>query len=51
MIEIEVTKKQVDCAKDLEKAEPALKAAGDALNTLNKVDTKCLLKHRRFDTI
>ena len=33
----EVTKKQMDCEKDLEKAEPALQAAQDALNTLNKV--------------
>ena len=32
----EVGKKQVDCETDLAKAEPALKAAEDALNTLNK---------------
>ncbi|XP_076454452.1 dynein beta chain, ciliary-like [Babylonia areolata] len=32
----EVEKKQVDCSRDLEKAEPALKAAEEALNTLNK---------------
>jgi len=38
VIEIEVTKKQTDCARDLEKAEPALKAAEDALNTLNKTN-------------
>ena len=33
----EVTKKQRDCERDLAKAEPALKAASEALNTLNKV--------------
>ncbi len=33
----EVTKKQHDCEMDLVKAEPALKAAAAALNTLNKV--------------
>ena len=33
----EVSKKQRDCEKDLAKAEPALKAASEALNTLNKV--------------
>lgn len=32
----EVGKKQVDCETDLAKAEPALKAAEEALNTLNK---------------
>ena len=36
----EITKavsiKQIDCAEDLKKAEPALLAAQDALNTLNK---------------
>ena len=36
-IEVEVTAKQKDCAEDLEKAEPALLAAQEALNTLNKV--------------
>ena len=35
-INIEVTKKQRDCEEDLAKAEPALKAAEAALNTLNK---------------
>ncbi|XP_062567134.1 dynein beta chain, ciliary-like [Saccostrea cucullata] len=35
-INIEVTKKQVDCERDLAKAEPALEAAKEALNTLNK---------------
>nr|CAD7428767.1 unnamed protein product [Timema monikensis] len=34
----EVTKKQQDCAEDLAKAEPALQAAQDALNTLNKAN-------------
>ena len=34
----EVGKKQQDCEKDLAKAEPALKAAAEALNTLNKVN-------------
>lgn len=33
----EVTRKQQDCERDLAKAEPALLAAKDALNTLNKV--------------
>ncbi len=33
----EVGKKQRDCERDLLKAEPALKAAAEALNTLNKV--------------
>lgn len=33
----EVGKKQQDCENDLAKAEPALKAAAEALNTLNKV--------------
>jgi hypothetical protein len=35
----EVSKKQRDCERDLEKAEPALNAAVEALNTLNKVCT------------
>lgn len=33
----EVAKKQQDCEHDLAKAEPALQAAVEALNTLNKV--------------
>ncbi len=33
----EVSKKQQDCERDLAKAEPALQAAAEALNTLNKV--------------
>ncbi len=33
----EVSRKQKDCEEDLAKAEPALKAAQEALNTLNKV--------------
>lgn len=37
-INIEVTKKQKDCETDLAKAEPALKAAAEALNTLNKAN-------------
>ncbi|KAK7113097.1 dynein beta chain, ciliary-like [Littorina saxatilis] len=32
----EVSAKAADCSKDLEKAEPALQAAEEALNTLNK---------------
>ena len=36
-ITVEVEAKQADCARDLAKAEPALKAAVEALNTLNKV--------------
>ncbi|KAI3381366.1 hypothetical protein SNEBB_008024 [Seison nebaliae] len=35
-IEKVVTKQQIECSKDLEKAMPALKAAEEALNTLNK---------------
>ena len=35
----EVSKKAKDCADDLAKAEPALAAAKEALNTLNKVYT------------
>ena len=35
-ITADVTKKQQDCERDLAKAEPALKAAEAALNTLNK---------------
>ncbi|XP_067615922.1 dynein beta chain, ciliary [Eurosta solidaginis] len=34
----EVSKKQKDCEEDLLKAEPALTAAQDALNTLNKAN-------------
>lgn len=37
IINIEVTKKAQDCEQDLAKAEPALIAAQEALNTLNKV--------------
>ena len=37
-INIEVAIKQVDCAADLKKAEPALFAAQEALNTLNKAN-------------
>lgn len=37
MIAEEVSKKQQDCEEDLVKAEPALLAAQEALNTLNKV--------------
>ncbi|XP_066247509.1 dynein beta chain, ciliary [Euwallacea similis] len=38
MIAEEVTKKQKDCEEDLLKAEPALIAAQEALNTLNKAN-------------
>lgn len=37
-ITADVTKKQQDCERDLAKAEPALKAAEAALNTLNKAN-------------
>ena len=37
-INVVVSAKQVDCAKDLKKAEPALFAAQEALNTLNKAN-------------
>ena len=36
-INIDVKAKQIDCERDLKKAEPALIAAQDALDTLNKV--------------
>lgn len=36
-IAVVVSSKQRDCEEDLAKAEPALLAAQDALNTLNKV--------------
>lgn len=36
-IAVVVRGKQRDCEEDLAKAEPALLAAQDALNTLNKV--------------
>lgn len=36
-IAVTVTAKQKDCEEDLAKAEPALIAAQEALNTLNKV--------------
>lgn len=36
-IAVVVSGKQKDCEEDLAKAEPALLAAQDALNTLNKV--------------
>jgi len=38
LIAEEVSKKQKDCEEDLRKAEPALAAAQEALNTLNKVE-------------
>jgi len=34
----EVSAKQRDCEEDLKKAEPALEAAQQALNTLNKAN-------------
>ena len=37
-INIEVRAKQIDCERDLKKAEPALMAAQEALNTLNKAN-------------
>ena len=39
-INVEVSQKQQDCEADLVKAEPALIAAQEALNTLNKVRLK-----------
>ncbi|XP_021937393.1 dynein beta chain, ciliary isoform X2 [Zootermopsis nevadensis] len=38
LIAEEVSKKQKDCEEDLTKAEPALSAAQEALNTLNKAN-------------
>lgn len=37
IIETEVAKRRKECEEDLVKAEPALVAAKEALNTLNKV--------------
>ena len=37
-INVDVKVKQIDCARDLKKAEPALIAAQEALNTLNKAN-------------
>ena len=42
VINEEVTKKQSDCMRDLAKAEPALKAAQEALDTLNKVSIEIM---------
>ena len=39
-INIDVKAKQKDCEEDLKKAEPSLIAAQEALNTLNKVNSK-----------
>lgn len=46
-IAVVVSGKQRDCEEDLAKAEPALRAAQDALNTLNKVSfpVNALLSH------
>lgn len=41
-IAVMVSSKQRDCEEDLAKAEPALLAAQDALNTLNKVSQTLL---------
>ncbi|KAF2355262.1 Dynein heavy chain domain [Trinorchestia longiramus] len=38
LIELEVGKRRVECEEDLRKAEPALHAAIEALNTLNKAN-------------
>ena len=38
VINEEVSKKAADCKADLARAEPALAAAQEALNTLNKVN-------------
>ena len=40
----EVTKKQRDCERDLARAEPALKAAAEALNTLNKSNNRFIIR-------
>ena len=47
----EVSKKQRDCEHDLAKAEPALKAASEALNTLNKVHITCTIHLKRQQAI
>lgn len=41
-IAVVVSGKQRDCEEDLAKAEPALQAAQDALNTLNKVGSSVI---------
>ena len=46
MIAKEVGLKQAECEKDLAAAEPALAAAAEALNTLNKVFV-LFLKYKR----
>jgi hypothetical protein len=49
LIAEEVSKKQKDCEEDLAKAEPALTAAQQALNTLNKVKVNdAKLNFRKF---
>lgn len=51
-IAVVVTGKQRDCEQDLAKAEPALIAAQEALNTLNKVHTHaCTHKHTNTLTV
>ena len=45
---LEVGEKQRSCEEDLAKAEPALIAAQEALNTLNKVDIMSIFNVLRF---
>ena len=44
----EVSAKQRDCEEDLKKAEPALAAAQQALNTLNKASSPCFKIFRKW---
>lgn len=48
-IAVVVSGKQRDCEEDLAKAEPALLAAQDALNTLNKVSRSRDISGRLID--
>ena len=47
VINEEVSKKAKDCTEDLAKAEPALQAAQQALNTLNKVQRNLYIKKNK----
>lgn len=48
IIETEVAKRRKECEEDLVKAEPALVAAKEALNTLNKVRMSRILVSSRL---
>lgn len=48
VIAAEVEQKAADCSRDLAKAEPALLAAKEALNTLNKVNCTKLFQEEFY---